>query len=466
MRIVISLFFLGFTFVSFGQNDSIKEWSYETYISWVMKQHPLARRAQLTADYAQAERRLARGGFDPKLDFNLHSKDYKGTNYYNLVDAGLKVPVWFGDLKVGFSNYHGDYVNPERNVPEDGLIGVGIELPVGKGLFIDQRRAALKQANIYGELGELDKQILLNELWFEASTAYYQWENAFLRLRYFEELMVAVAERNKILIQQIRIGEKPAIDSLEAGIQFNIRKMNYLGAETHYWTSKNTAEAELWFNYIPLELDSNITPVPKDNVADLPIEEYIAAVDSISSYHPEIQKYIGKNSIIDIEERWMKEQFKPQLDLSYTYIQSPDLFLTQSPDLTEDYKFGATFSFPIFLRKERAKLQQVRIKQEENTLLSSEKSRAIQLKFYNLITEYEMIRQQLELNTLIVNDYTDLVDAERRLFGIGESSLFLVNQREQKLLEYQLKQVDLATKLKITKLKLDYLLFLNDVSAF
>ncbi|NND87649.1 MAG: transporter, partial [Flavobacteriaceae bacterium] len=47
---------------------------------------------------------------------------------------------------------------------------------------------------------------------------------------------------------------------------------------------------------------------------------------------------------------------------------------------------------------------------------------------------------------LIVEDSESLVAAEERKFGLGESSLFLINSREQKLIEAQLKANDLLGK--------------------
>jgi len=60
-------------------------------------------------------------------------------------------------------------------------------------------------------------------------------------------------------------------------------------------------------------------------------------------------------------------------------------------------------------------------------------------------------------NTLIadmVMNYRTLVEAEERKFGFGESSLFLVNSREGKLLEAELKLNLLENKFFTAKAKL------------
>ena len=46
----------------------------------------------------------------------------------------------------------------------------------------------------------------------------------------------------------------------------------------------------------------------------------------------------------------------------------------------------------------------------------------------------------------MVSNYSLLLKAEERIFFIGESSLFLINSREQKLIEGQLKEIELIVK--------------------
>jgi hypothetical protein len=54
----------------------------------------------------------------------------------------------------------------------------------------------------------------------------------------------------------------------------------------------------------------------------------------------------------------------------------------------------------------------------------------------------------------IVRDYNTLLNAEERKFFMGESSLFLVNTRESKLIESKLKAIDIQNLFFKTKAKL------------
>ena len=54
--------------------------------------------------------------------------------------------------------------------------------------------------------------------------------------------------------------------------------------------------------------------------------------------------------------------------------------------------------------------------------------------------------EQVQIIEKIVIDYETLVSAEERKFSLGESSLFLINTREQKLIDARLNENSLFTK--------------------
>ena len=54
----------------------------------------------------------------------------------------------------------------------------------------------------------------------------------------------------------------------------------------------------------------------------------------------------------------------------------------------------------------------------------------------------------------IVTDYSRLLNAEERKFEIGESSIFLVNSRESKLIENRLKAIDIINKVYLKRIEL------------
>ena len=138
----------------------------------------------------------AKGGFDPKLAGNLNQKYFDGKNYYSHLHAGLKVPTWFGiTVQTGYEENAGVRLNPEEYTSNTGLWNAGLAIQLGNGLLIDARRAELQQAKIYANSTQLERDLMLNQLVFDASAAYYDWFKAYSTYEVYEEAVANASER-------------------------------------------------------------------------------------------------------------------------------------------------------------------------------------------------------------------------------------------------------------------------------
>ena len=77
--------------------------------------------------------------------------------------------------------------------------------------------------------------------------------------------------------------------------------------------------------------------------------------------------------------------------------------------------------------------------------------------------ELESYLSQNEYIRVIVDDYESMLKAEERKFFLGESSLFLVNSRESKLIDTKLKAIALENDYFNTKAGLFNVLAISDV---
>ena len=89
-------------------------------------------------------------------------------------------------------------------------------------------------------------------------------------------------------------------------------------------------------------------------------------------------------------------------------------------------------------------MQQLKI--NEATLGLDWKKNQIEQKSAQLQTSYSIIQEQLNISSQLVSSYAALLAAENIKFTNGESSVFLLNQRENTLFENQLKLIDLKKK--------------------
>ncbi|WP_245917707.1 TolC family protein [Aureitalea marina] len=151
----------------------------------------------------------ARGGFDPKLEVDYDAKEFKGSEYYDLLNATFKIPTWYGiELKAGFEQNDGEFLNPERTVPDDGLFNAGISVSVGRDLFINDRMATLRRAKLFQEQTAADQQLLINQLLFDASLAYFDWVKAYKEALTYEEFLQNAELRHRAVSRAVELGAK------------------------------------------------------------------------------------------------------------------------------------------------------------------------------------------------------------------------------------------------------------------
>ena len=152
---------------------------------------------------------------------------------------------------------------------------------------------------------------------------------------------------------------------------------------------------------------------------------------------------------------------KAQLDLEYNFINER---VGQFENFnTNDYKAGVFFKLPLFLRKERGNLKLAKIKVNEAQLDLDFESLQLQNKIQASRSEILSFITQLNTFQSIVKDNSSLLKAEERKFSFGESSVFLINSREVKLIDARLKEIKVFEKLLKSKADL-FNILINDVT--
>ncbi|WP_460190356.1 TolC family protein [Urechidicola sp. KH5] len=459
-RLLLSLLICFATQISFSQNATVL--TLEEYLGYVKKYHPIVKQANLLLSESEAKLLKSRGAFDPKIEVDYDRKKFEGTEYYDKLNTVFKIPTWYGvEFKGSFEDNSGVYLNPEATLPTDGLYSVGVSVSLAKGFLINERMAAIKQAKQYQLQAEKENQLLVNDVLFQATIAYFNWVRTHGELEVYTEFLTNAELRLNGIKRSYELGENPAIDITEAQIAYNNRKLNLEKANLNYTKAALALSNFLWINDVPAEIQNNVTPETEvaiivDNI--LEIQSFEKDQNTIVN-HPKLQSLEYKISGLEIEKRLQKNNLLPSIDLQYN-------FLSETPGTinsfnTDNYKAGVAVKFPIFLRKERADLKLTKYKLDA---INFEKS-AIELELNNKLKaieqEIDSYENQLEITNNIVADYTILLKGEERKFDIGESSLFLINSREAKLIENKLKALETENQLLNAKGKLFNILAIN-----
>lgn len=466
MKNVLFNLFLACCFVMQAQQPKEEVLGFNEYLGYVKKYHPIVKQAQLNIGMGQARLMGARGGFDPKMEIDYDRKEFKGTEYYDRLNATFKIPTWYGiELKGNFEQNEGVYLNADETLPDDGLYSAGVSISVGQGLWINQRMATLRQAKIFRERSVVERDLQVNEVLYEASLAYFDWLHAYQDTQVYADFLANAEMRFEGVKKSAQVGEVAAIDTVEAKITVQDRALNLEQAKVRFLKSALELSNFLWMgDYMPVELQAHV--IPETNLAgeiDKTLEIRGIPLDSFSiKRHPKLKSLGYKVEELTVEKRLKANKLLPKIELQYN-------FLTQKPDYissftTQAYKGGMAFSMPLFLRKERGDLKLAKLKLQNAQYERDDAEIRIKNKIVGLYQELESFKKQNNLIDDVVFNYNTMVAAEERKFGFGESSLFLVNSRESKLIDAELKRNAVRNKFFSAKAKLFKSIGVNPVN--
>jgi outer membrane protein TolC len=446
------LLLLGIVPVQAQNQDSVQILTLQDFHRIILQFHPVASQAALLTEQARQELRMARGTLDPVVSSKLYRKEYNGKEYYNLWSNTLEIPTWFGpELKAGYDQTRGEYLNPENNTPAGGLSFAGISVPIGQGLLIDQRRATIKQAVLLQEIAEAEKVKLINKLLLQATKDYWDWLLYYREMQLYREALNLADFRLKAVRSRVKEGDLAAIDTVEALAEVQNRQVLMQQAQLAYNNARLTVATYLWAaNAVPLELKGQTVPaLTGSELTSLSQDSMQQLLEIAKTNHPDLRKLNLKGQQLQVEQRLASDKLKPKLNVEYNVLQKdfylrPDAFEPQY--LGANYKLGMSFSLPLLLREERGKLQLTKAKQQANHLELQQATREVETNLLAAFNDWQALAEQVKLQELMVENADKLRNGEVIRFQNGESSLFLVNSREYKLLEAQLKLYALRTK--------------------
>lgn len=454
MKKANSFFVFIFCFlVSYSQSQVRLD--YARFLANIRQENPLAKKAYGNEEISTAQRFAAKGNYDPQLSAGYENKFFNSTDYFSSGNVELKQQLFTSQyLKLGYQYGQGNYIDPENKTPVSGIPYLGIQASLLQGLLFDKSRAELLKSRYYTEYYDAEEKIQLNDLLFVSSGSYVDYLY-YARLnnlyRYFLDL---AQSRLTGMVDLAVIGERPMIDTVEAAIFLQGKILDVKSAELELSKKQN----EL-VSLLPQYADNPKMVIPSDSI-DLIYREVlkrfpIRVLDPNSS-NPLMVQYSAKQKVFDTELRLKKEMIKPILDVNYNFLASG--YSGSLPAISpENYKWSAKLSFPLYLRKPRNEYKLAGVLARNNRYEMENKQLQLDSKRRYLLDAADILSQQIR-NSEQSTRYSELlVEAERIKFSNGESSLFLLNSRENKWLETELKLLEYKTKFIRLYLELVYL---------
>ena len=438
--------------------DTLPVFAAEEFYQAVLQHHPIVKQAMLLSLEAQTQVMQARGAFDPKLLTDYASKNFGNTLYYEKWRSGVSVPVMPGglDLKMYYDRNIGKYLNPENNVPSTGLIALGLSVPVTQGLLIDSRRNTLRQAQLSVNMAEAKQLDLINKTLLDAAKAYWDWYQSYQQFRWIEQGFQLAQTRFLAIRERNLLGDAAAIDTTEALITVQDRQVQLQQTGVQLQNTRLLLSTFLWSSQSgslpqPIDLPATVVPqaAPPNQANQIQLQELM---ERAAQRHPELIRLTNRQQQLTLEERYRRALLLPKANLEASLLSRGPLSSTNADGMNyygfqaNNHKIGVDLVFPIFLRSERGKLRQVQLQNQQTVLERQQAGRDIINDVQRAWNDLTALDQQITTQQQTTTNQQILVRAETAKFQLGESSLFLVNSRESKLIDLQIKLEELRSK--------------------
>ncbi len=433
----------------------------DDFITIVKKYHPIVKQAGINIEKAKAAIVIARGGFDPLAYVNSEQKTFDGKNYYQYTNPELKIPTWYGiEVKAGLENNGGQFLNSESTKGRTSY--VGISLPLAKNLLIDNRRAILQQSKIFRLQSESERVNTINDLLNEAYISYWNWVKEYQVYQILSDAVKINETRFALVKIGFREGDRPAIDTIEALAQ--LQNFQYLQNESfvNFKNASVALSAFLWLeNNTFYQLNEAVIPDNKwnqQNISSIPMDVLNDILNNARLTHPKLKIFSFKLQVLEVERKLKFQSLLPTLNVKTNLLNKGyDVFKGASAAFYENNnKFGIDFGLPLRLSEGRGAYKIAKLKILETNYSLSLQQQEIENKIRYYYNELSGLQKQITIYEQAYKNYQTLFRGEDTRFKAGESTLFLLNTRENKVLESLQKLTELKAKFYKTQVTLKW----------
>ena len=309
------------------------------------------------------------------------------------------------------------------------------------------------------ELTKNEQLLVINDLMLDAITAYWNWANAYYNYEILNRSVKNNTDRFEIIKKSFIAGDRAPIDTTEALTQLQTFEILENQALVELQKAKFELNNFFWSDKgMPYDITDNIKPITNfelNSINTIELNNLEASINTANQSHPKIRMMDTKLNILDIEKRMKMVELFPSLKLNYNALDNNYNFsnITSSINTANNYKYGISITMPLFQRQARGELSKTRNKIQDVQWDRKYINLEIENKIKGVYTEFYALKSQIKTNEAILGANKLLFETENTKFQMGESSLFLINSRELKLIETEQKNIALKSKLYLSMAK-------------
>lgn len=392
----------------------------------------------------------AKGQFDPSLEASTRSQP-AGGYINNYGDTQLTIPTLYNGVKLfaGYRNGEGNWPIYYQNylTNSGGEYRAGLSLPLLRDRLIDKERTGLLSSAQLMLMKEQDAEAIKIKIYQEAIKAYWQWVEAGLQLKTFKELLHLAKKRQHAIEQQARLGDLPKL-AISENLQQIIQREQLLNQGQMIFEQAGI-NLSLYFR------DAKGHPrVPEARTLPA-LTSTSYPIQASLTEHPGIKKLNHYATIMKLKRNQARNELLPQLDATaYTFKQNGTggypLLIPQAAMI------GVSFKFPLLQRQAKGNLIQAESELHQVCVEKRFLYEQLNNEFTNMLIGINRSRQQVRLLKKELTLAQKVQQGETKKFYQGDSTLFLVNQREQMTTQVQLNTLHAQVQLEELKARARY----------
>jgi cobalt-zinc-cadmium efflux system outer membrane protein len=435
------------------------------WLERLVTEHPALRAAERRLDAADARAEGARGAFDFELTARA---GVQPVGKYDEAHATLAfdqpTPWWGLRMRGGYRQgadfpfYKGGSVTGEA-----GEFFLDLSLPLWRDRAIDSRRFKVASAELKRENENLKVAARRLELSLAAVQAYWSWVQRLWDLRIAQRLLEFATVREGQIGGRVRSGQAPAIDAVDNTRLVLARRARVAQAEARV----AQARAELAVFRADWGPDDAEPPAPPDlpearmDLPDggrIPAEKRQELKTHARTARPDLAQLRQLGDFIALDLQMAENALGPRLDLKLSARQDlggkRPIGVGFETAMATEVGVGVEFALPVQQREARAELAAIRAERaalDEDIRLAEAR---VDASLEALLAELDATAQRAELALGAYRAAVQLERAERRSFELGQSTLVVVNLREEATAEAALALVEARSGWLVTMARL------------
>lgn len=394
-------------------------------------------------EVAAGSAKQARGQFDTQLGAVIGSDQF-GFYPNERIDLGVSQNLpWQGaSVYSGWRTGWGDFplYRGDEATRSLGEYRVGFKLPLFRGREIDERRAGLAQTQIGQRLADLtvdQQRLVVRQL---ATSRFWDWVAAGQRLRIARGLLRIAKERDQALREAAELGSIAQVEVTENRRQILQREAGIIEA-TRSLQQTSIALSLFHRDSFGEPLMASESDLPTDLPPTEVLDETQVEGDLVLALRkrPEIASVVAQRDQTRIDINLAANQTLPTVDLGVGMTaEGGSGPVKRGPS---ELKATLTVQLPVQRRVAEGKLQQATARHGQLTQRARFTRDQVSAEVRDAAGAVKAAHERALLAAREVTVALDLADAERERFRLGDSTLFLVNLREQAAVDAELRLV-------------------------